>query len=140
MRGLTEQAIVAHACHGHMYRPSPVLLSGTGNSSQVRSKCLTCTFRASCCSARLSREQVPTFTSSSVWDRILTSGQVRSGQVRSKYLTCSFRTSCCSARLSRSHAPTFAGSSVPLSGTGCSPQVRSGQVKVFNVLIQNKLL
>ena len=28
-------------------------------SGQVRSKCLTCTFRASCCSARLSRAQVP---------------------------------------------------------------------------------
>ena len=28
---------------------------------QVRSECLTCTFRASCCSARLSWAQVPTF-------------------------------------------------------------------------------
>ena len=28
-------------------------------SGQVRSECLTCTFRASCCSARLSRAQVP---------------------------------------------------------------------------------
>ena len=28
-------------------------------SGQVRSVCLTCTFRASCCSARLSRAQVP---------------------------------------------------------------------------------
>ena len=28
-------------------------------SGQVRSKCLTCTFRASCCIARLSRGQVP---------------------------------------------------------------------------------
>ena len=26
-------------------------------SGQVRSECLTCTFRASCCSARLSRAQ-----------------------------------------------------------------------------------
>ena len=26
---------------------------------QVRSECLTCTFRASCCSARLSRARVP---------------------------------------------------------------------------------
>ena len=33
-----------------------------------RSECLTCTFRASCCSARLSRAQVPTFAVSSVRD------------------------------------------------------------------------
>ena len=32
-------------------------------------ECLTCTFRASCCSARLSRAQVPTFAGSSVRDR-----------------------------------------------------------------------
>ena len=30
-----------------------------GGSGQVRSECLTCTFRASCCSARMSRAQVP---------------------------------------------------------------------------------
>ena len=36
---------------------------------QVRSECLTCTFRASCCSARLSRAQVPAFAVSSVRDR-----------------------------------------------------------------------
>ena len=30
-------------------------------SGQVKSECLTCTFRASCCSARLSRVQVPAF-------------------------------------------------------------------------------
>ena len=30
-------------------------------SGLVRSECLTCTFRASCCSARLSRAQVPAF-------------------------------------------------------------------------------
>ena len=29
-------------------------------SGQIRSECLTCTFRAGCCSARLSRAQVPT--------------------------------------------------------------------------------
>ena len=28
----------------------------------IRSECLTCTFRASCCSARLSRAQVSAFT------------------------------------------------------------------------------
>ena len=38
-------------------------------SGQVRSECLTCTFRASCCSARLSRAQVPTFAGSFVQDR-----------------------------------------------------------------------
>ena len=36
---------------------------------QVRSECLTCTFRASCCSAHLSWAQVPAFTGSSVQDR-----------------------------------------------------------------------
>ena len=35
----------------------------------LRSQCLTCTFRASCCSARLSRAQVPAFAGSSVRDR-----------------------------------------------------------------------
>ena len=35
-------------------------------SGQVRSECLTCTFRASCCSACLSRAQVPAFDGSSV--------------------------------------------------------------------------
>ena len=38
-------------------------------SGQVRSECLTCTFRASCCSARLSRAQVTAFAGSSVRDR-----------------------------------------------------------------------
>ena len=37
-------------------------------SGQVRSKCLTCTFRASLCSARLSWAQAPAFTGSSVRD------------------------------------------------------------------------
>ena len=36
---------------------------------QVRSECLTCTFRASYCSTRLSRAQVPAFAGSSVRDR-----------------------------------------------------------------------
>ena len=35
-------------------------------SLQVRSECLTCTYRASCCSVRLSRVQVPAFVGSSV--------------------------------------------------------------------------
>ena len=38
-------------------------------SGQVRLESLTCTFRASYCSARLSRAQVSAFTSSSVRDR-----------------------------------------------------------------------
>ena len=38
-------------------------------SCQVRSECLTCTFRANCCSARLSRAQVLAFAGSSDWDR-----------------------------------------------------------------------
>ena len=33
------------------------------------SECLTCTSRASCCSARLSQAQIPTFASSSVRDQ-----------------------------------------------------------------------
>ena len=36
---------------------------------QLRSECLTCTFKARCCSARLSRAQVPAFVGSSVRDR-----------------------------------------------------------------------
>ena len=32
-------------------------------------QCLTCTFRASCCSAHLSWAQVPAFAGSSVWNR-----------------------------------------------------------------------
>ena len=44
-------------CHGVLF------------SDQIRSEWLTCTFRASCCSARLSRAQVPPFAGSSVRDR-----------------------------------------------------------------------
>ena len=40
-------------------------------SGQVRSESLTCTFRASCSSARLSRAHVSAFACSSVQDRIL---------------------------------------------------------------------
>ena len=36
------------------------------NIQSVRSECFTCTFRASCCSARLSRPQIPVFAGSSV--------------------------------------------------------------------------
>ena len=35
--------------------PVQSLGAGTGIAGQVRSECLTCAFRASCCSARLSR-------------------------------------------------------------------------------------
>ena len=44
-------------------------LPGQSSTGQVRSECLTCTFRASCCSARLSWAQVLAFASSSVWER-----------------------------------------------------------------------
>ena len=47
---------------------------GSFLSGQVRSECLTCTFRVSCCSARLSGAQVPAFASSSVRDRKLSVG------------------------------------------------------------------
>ena len=36
---------------------------------QLRSECLACTFRANCCSARLSRAQIPAFVGSSIRDR-----------------------------------------------------------------------
>ena len=39
------------------------------NIGQVRSECLTCTFRWSCCSARLSWSHVPAFDGSSVRER-----------------------------------------------------------------------
>ena len=39
------------------------------NAGLVRSECLTCTFRANCCSARLSRAQVLAFAGSSLQDR-----------------------------------------------------------------------
>ena len=35
----------------------------------ISAQCLTCTFRASCCSAHLVRAQVWAFADSSVWDR-----------------------------------------------------------------------
>ena len=40
--------------------------SGQVRSGQVRSECLTCTLRASCCSARLSWAQVPAFAASDI--------------------------------------------------------------------------
>ena len=42
---------------------------GQVRSGQVMSECLTCTFRESCCSARLSQAQVPAFAGSSIRDR-----------------------------------------------------------------------
>ena len=42
---------------------------GQVRSGQVRSESLTCTFRTSCCNARLSRVQVPAFAGSSVRNR-----------------------------------------------------------------------
>ena len=49
------------------------------SSHQVGLECLTCTFRASCCSARLSRAQVRAFTGSSVQDRKKKGGGGRKG-------------------------------------------------------------
>ena len=40
-------------------------------SGQVKSECLTCMFRKSCCSARLSRTQILAFASFSVHDKKL---------------------------------------------------------------------
>ena len=40
-----------------------------GQSGQVRSECLMCTFRASWCSARLPRAQIPAFAGSSIRER-----------------------------------------------------------------------
>ena len=50
------------------------------NIGQVRSECLTCTFRASCCSARLSRAHALAFAGSSIQDRKKKRGEgVRGG-------------------------------------------------------------
>ena len=49
------------------------------SESQVRSECLTCKFIASCCSARLSRAQVPTFAGSSVRYRKIKGEGVKGG-------------------------------------------------------------
>ena len=46
---------------------------------QVMSECLTCTFRARCCSAHLSRAQISAFTGSSVWDRKQKGGESKEG-------------------------------------------------------------
>ena len=45
------------------------IFNDTINTGQLRSECLTCTFRTSCCSARMSRVQVATFAGSSVRNR-----------------------------------------------------------------------
>ena len=50
-------------------RNCPFLFVCLVRSGQVRSECLTCTFKASCCSARLSRAQVPEFARCYVRDR-----------------------------------------------------------------------
>ena len=54
---------------GTNYQYLQSVRSGQVRSGQVRSECLTCTFRASCCSTRLSWAHVPAFTGSSVRDR-----------------------------------------------------------------------
>ena len=83
---------------------------GALGKGQIRSECLTCTFRSSCCSTRLSWAQVHlarvrsecltcTFRSSCCSTR-LSWAQVHLARVRSECLTCKFRSSCCSTRLS----------------------------------------
>ena len=47
----------------------PIITPQHGHACNLRSECLTCTFRESCCSTRLSWAQVPVFASSSVLDR-----------------------------------------------------------------------
>ena len=61
-----------------------ICMVGHDCTNQVRSECLTCTFRVSCCSARLSRAQVPVFAGTSVRDRNHESGrfQCSYGQAR----------------------------------------------------------
>ena len=49
------------------------------NIGQVRSECLTCTFRASCCSARLSRAHALAFAGSSIQDRKKKGGGSKGG-------------------------------------------------------------
>ena len=56
--------------HGNIQQtPSPHQGGLVCLTHLVRSECLTCTFRASCCSARLSRAQVQAVAGSSVRDR-----------------------------------------------------------------------
>ena len=61
----------------------------TSRSGQVRSECLMCRFRASYCSARLSRAQVPAFTGSSVRDRKKRKGGGGGGETSSTNLVLS---------------------------------------------------
>ena len=68
----------SHLCHQWHSRFCKMLYQKLGaprpsKCSLVRSECLTCTFRASCCSARLSRAHVPVYTGSSVRYRLVTS-------------------------------------------------------------------
>ena len=60
----------------------------SASKCQVRSECLTCIFRVSCCSARLSWAQVPAFAGSPVWDRKKKKGgrDVMSLDFKVKYL------------------------------------------------------
>ena len=53
--------------------------SGQVRTGQIRSEGLTWTFRESCCSARLSRAQIPSFTGSSVRDRKNKGGRSKGG-------------------------------------------------------------
>ena len=84
--------------------------------------CLTCTFRASCCSARLSRDRwvggvFNVHIQNKLLERRPVTGQWGGGE---GCLTYTFRASCYSARLSRDRGGGGGG--------------------VFNVHIQSKLL
>ena len=65
---LAATGICCNSLHW-MYTLNMTCPDSNGYDTEVRSECLTCTFKASCYSARLSWAQVPTFAGSSVWDR-----------------------------------------------------------------------
>ena len=86
---------------------------------QVRSECLTCIFRASCCSAHLSRAQVLAFIGSSVRDFELSAGDLL-------YAPCHRQDSTDHSRCYTScacHGHRYRPSLVPLSGTSNYQQV-----------------
>ena len=73
--GLASAFTIAHEI-GHKWATGVVVVCRSG---KVRSECLTCTFTASCCSARLSRAEVPAFVGSSVRDKEKRGEEVRWG-------------------------------------------------------------
>ena len=65
MISLVPYGMLLHMCWSLIVRDC----FGKVVSGPVRSECLTCTFIASCCNARLSRAQIQAFAGSSVRDR-----------------------------------------------------------------------